>query len=314
MKRLDLVDGWMIVLVLTWGTAFPAIKALGAFWDPYQISWFRYLPFLPIYGVWLAVARRDRFRRVALRDWGWLLTAGFLGVVGYHFALNWGLQQTGGPDEVNAATGAILIATAPLWTLLIAAVVGQERFDGRKAFWSVVAFAGVMVVVFLGKGHGTEFTVARKALVILIAPLSWALYNIIAKPQIGKYGGMFVTGVTMVLGCLFILPLGIAYGVAPLLALDGAGWAWYLYLSIAATVAGYAIWNWALKHRSATEVTSFIYFIPVVATVGGWLLIDEAVTLWFLLGAALVMLGVVKVNEARLRNMPDAPEPAPEAG
>lgn len=315
MKRLDHVDGMMLFLVITWGTAFPAIKALAAFWDPYQISWFRYLAFILFYPIWLAVRRRDRFKQVSMRDWAWLLVAGFLGVVGYHFPLNWGLQQTGGAGEVNAATGAILVATAPLWTLLIATMIGQESFNARKAAWSAVAFGGVAVVVFMGRGPDTEFTFATKALVVVLAPLSWAFYNIIAKPLIAKHGGLFVTGISMLLGCLFILPLGIDYGIEPLLLLDTAGWIWFLYLTIAATAGGYAIWNYALKNRSATEVTAFIYFIPIVATLGGWLLLGEKVTIWFVLGAALALGGVIMINRERLREAA-APEatPPPESG
>ncbi len=297
-RRVDPITTMMVALVMTWGTAFVAVKVLLVPWDPYQMTWFRYVPFLGIFGVWLLVRRRHRFREVTGNDWLRLVAMGAVGVIGYHFPLNWGLEPRGG-IEVSGATGAILVATTPLWTLLFAVVLGQERFSGRKAWGSLVAFAGVAVVVFLGRGPGAELTLAKRALVILLAPMLWSLYSILAKPVIGRLGGLFVTGVSMCLGTLALLPLGILYGAQPLLDLTPSQLGWFLFLSLGATVAGYAAWNHALKSRSATEVTVYIYLIPVVATLVGWAILREAVTWWFAVGAAMVLWGVVMVNRAR---------------
>lgn len=310
MAKADAVDALMLALVLTWGVAFAAIKELGQVLDPFQMTWFRYLPFLVLFGLWLPVARRSRFRQVRGADWPRFAVAGALGVIGYHFPLNWGLAVSEGGVAVSAGTGAILVATTPLWTLLFAVVAGQERFDARRAAGSLVAFAGVAIIVFLAPVGGARLTVAAKALVVLLAPLCWGAYSLVAKPLIGRYGGLFVTGLTFCLGTLMLLPLGIRYGAAPLVGFTPALWAWLLFLSLLSTVGGYAVWNHALKHRQATEVTVYIYLVPVVATLAGWLVVGEAVTLWFLLGAALVLVGVVRVNVARA---PPASPPVADA-
>jgi drug/metabolite transporter (DMT)-like permease len=304
------VDVLLILLVVVWGSAFPGITVLGEVLDPYQMTWYRYVPFLAIYGLWLVLARRQQFAKVSGNDWLVMGAVGVIGVVGYHFALNWGLDDTGDGAAVTGATGAILVATTPLWTLFISAATGHERFNKAAALGSLVAFAGVAIVVLLGRG-AVELTFARKALVILIAPVSWAVYSIFTRPLILRYGGLFVTGVTLSLGTLVLLPLGVSYGVEPLAGLQAHHWMWLVFLALLSTVAGYAVWNHALKKRQASQVTVYVYFNPVVATIVGVVFLRESITAWFLAGAVLVMVGVILVNRARLAGaVPPAGAPA----
>lgn len=302
MPKLDRVDAQMAFLVVVWGSAFLGIKVLADALDPFQITWYRYLPFPILYGAYLGLRRRDTFRSVTGPDWIRFAVLGAFGVIGYHFPLNWGLHDAADGIVVTGATASILVATNPLWTLLLAVARRKETFHAQSAVGILLAFVGVVVVVLLGKGHA-EFTVARKALVILLAPMAWAVYSVYSKPLVGKYGGLFVTGMTMSLGTLMLVPLGLTYGTAPLHALDAEGWFWVLFLALVSTVAGYAIWNNALKHRSASSVAVYVYAQPVVtAILGAWYL-HEGLTSFFVLGAALVLAGVVLVNRARLQAM-----------
>ncbi len=304
-RRVDAVDGWMAILVLIWGTAFVSIKVLGSTLDPFQLTWYRYVPFLLGFGTWILLKRRHRFKLVSGGDWVRMAIAGSLGVIGYHFPLNWALSDLTPGPSVTGATGAILVATTPLWTMLMAILSRQEQLDGRKLVGGLVAFSGVAFVVFLGTGEA-EFVAAKKTLIALLAPILWGGYSILAKPLITKYGGLFVSGLTMSLGTLMLLPLGLSYGVAPLSALDGLGWFWLAYVSIAATLAGYTIWNLSLRFRTASEITSYIYAVPVVATLAGAILIREPVSVFFVVGAALVLAGLLLINRARISSAPAA--------
>ncbi len=289
----------MLALVLTWGVAFVSIKVLldGAM-NPYQVTWYRYVPLLIAYGAWLLVWRRPQLRGLSAGDWGRVFLLGLLGVVGYHIPLYYGLQPRGGV-EVTGATGAILVATAPLWTLLAAVASRQERFNGLKAAGLGVAFAGVGVLTFFGKTEEQTFTFAGRVLVMLLAPICWGSYSVVAKPLVDRLGGLVVTGLTMSVGTLLFLPYGLSQGIEPLRGLSGLEWFWLVYLSVFATAIGYAVWNISLRHLAATEVTAYIYLVPLVATLAGWWLRDEGVTLWFIAGAALILGGVGLVNRAR---------------
>ncbi|HET6399732.1 MAG TPA: DMT family transporter [Candidatus Thermoplasmatota archaeon] len=298
-RRFDRTDAMMAALVLVWGTAFPAIKVLGGKLDPYEMTWFRYAPFPLLYGAYVLAKRRHVFRTVRGDDWIRFTLLGAVGVVGYHFPLNWGLQDTAAGPGVSGAVGAILVATVPLFTLLLAVGSRQERFGPLAFFGSVLAFAGVAVVVAYGRG-AAELAWAKKAAIILLAPLSWAVYTVAMKPLVARYGGLFATGVSLSLGTFMLVPMGLSFGVEPLRGFEPIHWFWLLFLAVLSTALGYAVWNQALKHRKPSDVAVYVYFQPVVATLVGALYLRETVTLWFLLGGALVLAGVVLVNKARL--------------
>ncbi len=295
-------------LVLIWGSAFAGLKALGEVLDPYEMTWFRYAPFPVVYGLWLLLRRRAVLARIPGKDWVALGVLGIIGVLGYHFPLNWGLHDTGTGVSVTAATGAILIATTPLWTLLLGVATGKERLVPLALAGSLVAFAGVALVVFFGRGH-VELTFARKAMVILIAPVAWAVYSIYSRPLIHRHGGLVTTGISLSIGALTLVPLGVRWGIEPLRALQPVHWAWLTFLALLSTILGYAIWNEALKHRTASQVAVYVYFNPVVAAAVGFLFLGERLTGWFVAGSLLVMAGVVLVNHARVQAQRAAARP-----
>lgn len=303
---LDHIDALMVGLVVVWGTAFPVIPLLERVLDPFQLTWYRYAPFPILYGGYILARKRDVFVQVAGKDWVTMGLLGFLGVVGYHFSLNWAMSESGG-TAVSAATGAILVATTPLWTLLLSLALGRERLRPLAAVGSLVAFLGVIVVVLKGQGDA-HLTLAAKAAIAMLAPLSWALYSVFTKPLIARYGGAFVTGATLTIGTATLLPLGLHYGTAPLARLSPSDWGWLAFLALLSTALGYAVWNYAISHRSASSVTTYIYLNPVVATIAGaWVLpaliatfTPAPVTPWFLAGGALVLVGLGLVHRARM--------------
>jgi drug/metabolite transporter (DMT)-like permease len=302
-RRFDRIDAMMVLLVVIWGTAFPVIPYLQQFLDPFQLTWYRYLPFPFLFAAFLW-RRRSRFAEVTGAEWVQMVLLGFVGVAGYHFSLNWAMA---GGGAITGPTGAILVATTPLWTLGISLALGRERFHWLAAVGSLLAFLGVVLVVLRGQGEA-EIRLAAKAAVGMIAPLSWAVYSVFTKPLIARHGGLFVTGVTLSLGAATLLPLGIHYGTAPLESLDAAAWGWLAFLAVVSTALGYAMWNHAIKHRAASNVATYIYLNPVVATIAGaWLLpalVDfpaQQVTAWFLLGGAMVLGGLALVHRARVQ-------------
>lgn len=311
MARFDGVDAAMTFLVVVWGTAFVAIRALAEVWSPWDILWFRYLPFIVGFGAWLVLTQRRRLTSLTGSDWLRYVVLGFLGVIGYHVPLNFALREGTG---VTAATAAILVATVPLWTLFVGAALGREPLGPRRLAGSAAAFSGVIVVVLLGRGDA-EFSVAAHASLALLGAFLWSLYSIVAKPLIARHGGLFLTALSFTVGTLFLVPYGFAVGIEPLRGLTALQLFWAAYLGILATLLGYVIWNFALARRRPSEVTSYIYGVPVVATLAGALLISEPVTPWFLLGAALVLGGVITIQQARARDERlAAAQPADAAG
>ena len=101
------------------------------------------------------------------------------GVTAYHLALNEGERTTA------SGVAALIVALAPAATLALALAVGLERFAPRRIAGIALAFAGVVVVVVLGSGAHFSLHGLRGPLLVLVAPLTFAVYNVLYKPLLG---------------------------------------------------------------------------------------------------------------------------------
>jgi len=65
-----------------------------------------------------------------------------------------------------------------------------------------------------------------------------------------------------------------------------------LYLSLLCSVFAYICWNRSMKCEKASNVAMFLYFVPVVTAIMAWFLLGEIITIFTVIGGALVILGV----------------------
>jgi drug/metabolite transporter (DMT)-like permease len=76
-----------------------------------------------------------------------------------------------------------------------------------------------------------------------------------------------------------------------------SGWGAVLFLAVFPTVIGYVLWYVALEIKSASEISVFLYFIPVLSTIISYFMFQEQITWLFIGGGALVILGLLIVNK-----------------
>ena len=79
-------------------------------------------------------------------------------------------------------------------------------------------------------------------------------------------------------------------------AMPGDGWASIVFLALLATVGGVTVWVTALEHLDASRVGVFIYLVPLWGAVLGQRLLGEPITASLLIGAAVIIAGVMVVN------------------
>jgi drug/metabolite transporter (DMT)-like permease len=281
---------WAVVVV--WASAFSVIKVLlDHGFAAEDIALLRYLVAAPGFALLLwrvgglpGLTRKDAFRLAAV---------GVCVVVGYHVSLNVGTTYT------TSGTAALVTALSPALTLLLAVGLGLERWSLRRAFGLAVAFAGVAIVVLLGAGGELSFTNAKGPLIVLGAAVSFALYNVLLKPLLGRYGLLALTAATSLVGTAFLLPFVNAGTIDSVTGISWDDAALVLYLGVVSTFLGYIGWNIGLRGLGATGAVSYAYLISPLAVLMGALLLDETVTVWLALGGALVLGGVAVAQRAR---------------
>jgi len=275
--------------VLAWGGSFAAIKALvdhGL--EAPDVAIGRYLVAAPGFGIALAAAggmpgltRRDGLRVVA---------AGLFVVTVYHLALNAGERTT------TAGTASVVIAAAPAMALLMSLGLGLEDFSRRRAAGLAVAFAGVVVVIVLGSGQSVSLDTVRGPLLVLVAASSFAAYNVLVKPLLGRFDpvavAVAVAAATSLVGTAALLPFGASGTAGRLGGIDAGDLALVVFLGLVCTLAGYLLWTIALRFLDPSRAVAYLYGVPVVAVTVGAVTLGESVTGWLALGGLLVVGGV----------------------
>jgi len=221
-----------------------------------------------------------------------IAAAGLLIVVGYHLFLNVGTRST------TSGIAALVVALAPGMTLVLALVLGIERIRLRHVIGLTVAFIGVAVVVAFGTGEDLSFESAKGPLIVIGAPLSFALYNVILKPLLGRHDLLALTAATSLVGTLGLVPLIRASTVDAVVDASATDAALVLYLGVLATFLGYIGWNVGLRGLGPTRAVAYTYAISPLAVIIGALVLDEELTPWLVVGAALVVGGIILAQRA----------------
>jgi drug/metabolite transporter (DMT)-like permease len=276
-------------LSLLWGLAFVGIKEVLGELSPTTLTILRFaIADVCLFAVMAAVpSTRPRFER---RDVWRIVVLGITGVPMYHLALNWGEQRT------SASIASLIVATAPVMVALGSAAVLRERVTARRWFGIVLAFGGVAVLAAAHRTSGGGTSVAG-VIVSMLAPVSWAVYSIVAKPLTERASSLQVTAAGMLIGSIALLPFVSARTFREIGGLSAGGWAWMVQLGVGSSVLGYFIFVWALARMEATKVAVFLYAVPVVALGAAWLILDEPLGASVLVAAALVIAGVVLAQQ-----------------
>ena len=273
------------------GTYLAAKRALAEL-SPFEVALARFVLAGAVYAA-LLLARPPR---VARRDLAGLAALGFVAI-----PLNQGLFL-GGLSLTTPGHAALLYATTPVFVFLIGAWCGEERATPRKLAGIGVAFAGVAVVL-ASRGQLSGAGDARAGLagdvLVLLAVMAWAVYVVFGKAYVGRYGVVTTTGLTIVIGTLLYVPLGLAVSrEASFRAVSPVGWASVAYLVILTSVVAYLVYYWSLARAEASRVAIWSNTQPVLTALLAWAIHGDPLTGAFLAGGALVIAGVALTQRA----------------
>jgi drug/metabolite transporter (DMT)-like permease len=282
----------LLATMLVWSGNFVVVKAALGAMGPLTFAALRF-----------AVAATALFVFVRLRQgairWptGHGLTLLLLGMVGFGV---YNLLWTNGLQLVTAGNSALLIATSPVLTALLAGAVGLDRLTRPKLVGALLAFGGVAVVILGGREAaiggsplGFAFTLGSAAI--------WAIYatagaRMLRHVDPGQASAWLVLG-----GALFLLPFG-AWEVAthPAMTVTPAVIGAAVYSgALAAGIANFAVLH-AIRLLGPTRVTAFQFLPPAGAVVLGAILLGEPVGAYQVLGGAVIVLGVWLTRRTRV--------------
>ena len=284
---------------LVWGASFVATKAALRDIQPITLIVLRFA--IGILILAFAVWRLRVFKIVPARDFILLALLGFIAI-----AVHQGLQAFG-LLFTTSGNMAWLVATQPIFTAILAAIVLREIFGAIKIAGLAIAFVGVIIVVTRGALSPDTLGLPSTFgdLLALASAVNWTIFSVLSKPLLKRIPPTLMMAYVMTIGWAIVVPVwGIGQNWNDLAHLTSAGWIAVAFLGIFCSGIAYIFWYDALAHIDASQVSVFIYLEPLVTVIVAALILNEPITPITLLGGFTIILGVYLVNRPTRRTEP----------
>jgi len=237
-------------------------------------------------------------------------------VVGILLLMGGNLTLSYAELTVSSGLSALIIAITPLWFLVLdSLLLGDHHISGRGKAGLALGIVGLFVLVWPELQSGTMGHRELWASISLIAgSFSWALGSVLSKRWQSGMDVFSATGWQ-------VTAAGVGNFIFALLNRDLSRVTWtprgigaVMYLVVCGSWIGYTAYIWLLEHVPTSKVSTYAYVNPVVAVFLGWLILHERVDGFILAGSAIVVLSVVLVTSAKVKQKTVAEElPAVEA-
>lgn len=266
------------------GAAIVATRYVATDISPAALAFLRYAIGVACLVPVVAMAPRVRFARADILP----IAALGIGQFGILIALlNYGLRT------VPAGRGALIFASFPLITLVVAALLGHEHVTVRKISGILATMTGVALALgdkILGAGS------ILGELTILASAATGAICSVLYRPYLRRYPTLPVSAFAMTAAALALFPFAALDDLLVASAhLSPLAWAAIVFIGLSSGTF-YVVWLWALKTIPASRVTVFLALSPLTAIVLGVALLGEPVTAGMLAGVVCVAAGLWVAN------------------
>jgi drug/metabolite transporter (DMT)-like permease len=217
-----------------------------------------------------------------------LIPLGIVGI-GSHNALAYvGLNYT------TATNGVLLNSVIPVMIVALSFVFLRERLSMRQALGIAISLGGVLTILSHGSWQELRaLELNRGDVLVLLSMLLWSLYTIGLRwrpPGLSMLSFLFVIAVV---GDVAMLPLYLAEAAFG----RSVVWSWeavgaFLGIGLFSSVLAYIFWNRGVEQVGASVAGLFVHLMPVFGTLLAWLLLDERLRVFHMIGVALILTGI----------------------
>jgi drug/metabolite transporter (DMT)-like permease len=276
------------IVYIAWGSTYVGIRIMDRTIEPLIGAGIRYVVAgaLMLAGI---AALRGRIARVRVRELASVAVVGTLLLAGGNGGVTYAERH------VPAGLAALLVASMPLWILVLRTLTGDRP---RRATLAGLAVGFVGVALLVLRGGQQQGVSVPHMLIVIAAALSWAIGSWLAArlplPEDVAVG----TALEMLIGGVVLVVLAPATGerwgafagrasMDSLLAL--------LYLALVGSILAFTAYAWLLQHAPISQISTYAYVNPAVAVVLAALILGEGITSLTLLGGAIIIVAVALV-------------------
>ena len=275
----------LVAITLIWGANFSVVKFALIDCAPLAFTAVRFV--LASAVMWGVVAATGEAVRIERRHWG-----AVIGVARVGTTVNQSLFISG-IDRTLAGNAALILATGPVFTALLAAGCRQDRLTGRILGGVGLSVTGAgLVVLGSPRGVGLSGGTLPGDLLVLAGAMVWASYTVGSAPLARRYGAIPLTAVTMWIGTAGLLVVAApALHAQAWTAVRLTTWLAVLYSGGLSIAAAYLLWAYCLGQLGSMRTVVYTNATPLVALALAWATLGEVPSPLQLAGAIGIVAG-----------------------
>ena len=274
---------WLTFCVMVWGSNFVFGKMLVQDFSPALLTMLRLL-FIVLFLIGLS-SYKKHFKRVNKSD---LLAVFFLGVIGV-FINQWSFFV--GLQTADPTTSALILATTPILTSVLAAIFLKEKLTIRMLMGSIVAIIGIYFVV--AKGNLSSLHIDKGLLWIVITMITFAIMIIMTRLLSDRIDPLTITLYSNVVGLIVSIPFAFLLDTPVHLSSKMSDWSFLIGTAVVVHGIATLIWNNNIRHVDASKASILSNLEPFVAMIMGLILLYKPITGAEILGSLFIVGGVV---------------------
>jgi drug/metabolite transporter (DMT)-like permease len=284
------------LVYLFWGSTYLAIDIAVQSIPPALMCGLRF----SIAGVVMLMVCAATGRRIfySARQIALAAVVGILLLMGGNLTLSWA--------ELTVPSGlaALIIAITPLWFLVLdSLLIGHHHISGRGKAGLALGIVGLFVL-FWPDLHSTTALGRRElhaSMALLGGSFSWALGSVLSKRWQSGMDVFSATGWQVTAAGAANFVAAVVVGDFSRVVWTARGVSAVLYLVVCGSWIGYTAYIWLLEHVPTSKVSTYAYVNPVVAVFLGWLVLHERVDRFIVMGSVVVVLSVIMVTSAKVK-------------
>ena len=280
------VFGLLTLTAFLWGGNAAAVKKVLTELSPFVVTMLRFAVFssLLLLAAWCREGRRCIPQ---VRQLPTLLLMGLCSTV-----LNNGVQFTGLLYS-SAINCVVITAFGPAITGVLAALMLNERMNGRQWMGVAISTAGVLVITSGGSWERfAGLSLNWGDVLFLLSCFGWSIYSIIGRRIMKEMSPMTTTAWAGAFGTLMMLVLCLTQGFDGSVPLSGTNWIWFAYICLGSGLVAFTLWNVGVHEVGPNKASFFINLIPLFGILFSVLMLGESVG-WFHGGGAILIIGGV---------------------
>lgn len=280
----------LMITMLIWGSSFAIVKMGLQEIPPLFFAFIRiFIASIFLTSIIFIKKESVQFINAIRKEWKYFIVLGIIGITLMNITQNFGQSYT------SSALAGILQNINPFFILVLSVLFIREIISMNKIFGTIIGFIGMVIVVFAGQDIATIMssqTFLGNALMIGSA-ICWAIYSVLTKNIIKKYSALYLIAISCTVGWIALFPIAFVFeDINSIYSLSLNSWSILIYLGVFSSGITYFLWNYALSKKDASEISVFVFLVPVIAIAIGALFMGEEITLYTLIGSVLIIFGI----------------------